>query len=503
MIPYRIFEMRQVVLCFFLFMAQIGHASERVALVIGMAEYETVVTLDNTLNDAVGVSEKLAEIGFEVTTLLDASGAEFRAGVDAFSVRAETADLALIYFAGHGVEVQGENFLIPIDANVSSNRDVQRQALSLDYLLRAVDGARKMRIVILDSCRDDPFGDGLEAVEATDNGTSLEQTRSAVRGGLAPPAPDRGTLVAFAARDGEVALDGAGENSPFASALINNLGQPQLEISLMFRQIRDEVLAATQNQQEPHTYGSLPGRPFYIAGPSDSESLVTNADLRIAWADIRPDQETKLAALADAGDTRSMVGLAYMRLNAQDDRYDPLQAAMLLSKAAEAQSAEAQFELAQLYEIGLGVEQDIEKAVALYRASAEADFPDALNDLGFLYFQGGLGIPQDADRALALFERAANLRHPQAMFNFAALIDDGLVTGKSSEDAAGYLYQALRSGSAQVFELLRDRPTMFKVETRKALQSILAENTFYSGIIDGDFGPSTQRGIRVAYGLSE
>ena len=98
--------MRPIFLCLFLFMAQIGHANDRVALVVGMADYETVAALDNTLNDAIGVSETLASIGFEVTTLLDASGEEFRTGVDEFSFRAETADLALIYFAGHGVEVQ-------------------------------------------------------------------------------------------------------------------------------------------------------------------------------------------------------------------------------------------------------------------------------------------------------------------------------------------------------------------------------------------------------------
>ena len=495
--------MRQLFLCLFVFIAQPGVADERIALVVGMADYKTVEQLDNTLNDAIGVSNTLTDIGFEVVTLLNATGEEFRDGVDAFSFRAETADLALIYFAGHGIEVQGKNFLIPVDADVKSNRDVQRQALSLDYLLEAVDSARKMRIVILDSCRDDPFGDALDVITAADTALSLENSRSAARGGLAPPTPDRGTLVAFAARDGEVALDGVGNNSPFATALMNNLTQPELEISLMFRQVRDEVLANTQNQQEPHTYGSLPGKPFYIAGPGDGDSLVTNADLRIAWADIRPDQETKLAALAGEGDTRSMVGLAYMRLNAQDDRYDPQEAAMLLSQAAEAQSAEAQFELAQLYEVGLGVEQDIEQAVALYHASAEADFPDAINDLGFLYFQGGLGIPRDPDRALGFFERAADLRHPQAMFNYAALIDDGLVDGKGSEAAAEYLYRSLRTGSAQVFELLQDRPTMFKLETRKALQNILAENTFYTGTIDGDFGPGTQRGIRAAYGLAD
>ncbi len=89
------------------------------------------------------------------------------------------------------------------------------------------------------------------------------------------------------------------------------------------------------------------------------------------------------------------------------------------------------------------------------------------------------------------------------MFNYAALIDDGMVAGKGSAEAADYLYQSLRSGSAQVFELLRDRPTMFKLETRKALQAVLSQNAFYAGTIDGDFGPGTQGGIRVAYGITE
>ena len=139
----------------------------------------------------------------------------------------------------------------------------------------------------------------------------------------------------------------------------------------------------------------------------------------------------------------------------------------------------------------------------LYHSAAELDFPDALNDLGFIYFQGGLGVAADPARALDYFERAANLRQPQAMFNYAALIDDGKIPGLGPKEAADYLYQSLRTGSAQVYELLRDRPAMFKLETRMALQSKLAQYAFYSGSIDGDFGPGTQRGIRAAFGLSE
>ena len=495
--------MRLFLVVITLVMATAATAADRVALVVGMSDYSNIVTLKNAGNDAEGVSNTLSDIGFKVTTLLDVGSAELRRTIDDFAMQAETADLALIYFAGHGVEVEGRNFLIPVDADIQSNKDIERQAVSLDDFLTAVDRARKMRIVILDSCRDDPFGDRLERTQTSQASTNSAQTRSTGRTGLAKPSPDRGTLVAFAARDGEKAFDGKGANSPFALALMENLPRPGLEISLMFRQVRDSVLSSTKNLQEPHTYGSLPGVPFYLAGAASDESDVTAADPRIAWADIRPEQEAKLAKLAQQGDTRSMVGMAYMRLNSSDQRYDPQAAADLLTRAAAAGSPEAQFELAQLYEIGLGVNQDVPRALELYQSAADGGFADAINDLGFLYFQGGLGIVQNRKTGLAHFERAAELRHPQAMYNYAALIDDGLVDGKGPEDAARYLYMSLRAGSSDVFELLSNRPTMFKLETRKALQRNLTEFGFYAGGIDGDFGPGTQRGLKAAYGLEE
>jgi TPR repeat protein len=481
-------------------------AGDRIGLVIGMSQYDNIPDLKNTVNDARLISETLNGIGFKVTTLMDAPMAELMDTIDDFSFRSETADLALIYFAGHGVEVEGENFLVPVDADVRSNRDIQRQSVSLSQLLTAVDRARKMRIVILDSCRNNPFGDALARSEpgqgaeqgVSDTGSDLRSSA----GGLAVPSPDRGTMVAFAARDGQVALDGEGDNSPFAMALAQTLARPGLEISLMFRQVRDQVLASTYNLQEPYTYGSLTSIPFYLAGPAEGSEAVDIADPSVAWTKIRPDQEVQMAALAQGGDTRSMLGLAYMRLNPEGSRFDPSEALDYLSRAAAAGSPEAQFELAKLYERGIGTAQDPARALALYRAAADQDFADAINDLGFMNYQGLLGLPQNPAKALALFERAADLRHPQAMFNFAALIDDGLIPSKSLEDAAGYLYQALRSGSTDVLNLLSDRPTMFKLETRQALQRRLRDNEFYDGTIDGDFGPGTQRGIRLAYGLT-
>ncbi|MFC6658342.1 peptidoglycan-binding protein [Roseibium salinum] len=143
------------------------------------------------------------------------------------------------------------------------------------------------------------------------------------------------------------------------------------------------------------------------------------------------------------------------------------------------------------------------KALTLFRKSADAGFADAINDLGFLHFQGGLGITRDPKKAIEFFGKAADLRHPEAMFNYAALIDDGIVDGKQPDDAAEYLYRALRSGNEEVLGQLSDNPDMFKVSTRRSLQRKLAERSFYTGTIDGQFGPQTQRGLRQAYGLSE
>ncbi len=476
--------------------------AERVALVIGMGAYQHVVQLKNTINDADAVAAKLQSVGFKVTLATDKSQAELLDIMQAFSFQAETADLALVYYAGHGVEVQGVNYLIPVDADVKSNKDVVRVAISLDDVLKTVESARKMRVVILDSCRNNPFGDLVDTSTKAEATSTDNSTRSAGVQGLAPVNPDLGTLVAFAAKGGQVALDGANGHSPYATALMQAFAEPNLEISLMFRQVRDQVLAQTQNLQEPYTYGSLSGTPFYLAGSTGgSIDVAAEADPRVAWADIKPEQEQQLRALADSGDTRSMLGLAYIRLNPKEARYNPQEAVEFLTKAAAAGAADAQFELAKLYEQGTGVPADPVRALELYQASAAQNFPDALNDLGFLYYQGGLGLTPDHAKGLDLFRQAADLRHPEAMFNYAALIDDGKVEGKGPEDSAKYLYQSLRSGSDAVLKQLTSDPLMFSIKTRTALQKILKSHNFYEGPLDGDFGKTTQGALKVAFGL--
>jgi len=477
-------------------------ASERIALVLGMAKYTTISALKNTTNDATAIGATLSKLGFETEIATDKTLPELVKIVNDFSFRSETADIALVYYAGHGVEVGGENYLVPIDIDIKAPNEIADKALSLKRLLGAVDRARKLRIVILDSCRNNPFSNW--PVTTTDVAT-LDPTATkvvdTVRGaGLAAPTPDRGMMVMYAAKDGEVALDGSGNNSPFATALMQLLPEKNVEIGLMFRQVRDRVMAETLNRQQPHFYGSLSGVPFFLGG---SDSATDGKDKMAAWQSLAPDQAVQLAALARDGNTRAMIGLGYMSLSPDQQRYAPDKAFTLFKSAAAAGDPEAMFELAKLHEKGIGTPQNVAEAIRLYQQSAGLGFADAINDLGFLYYQGAEGLPRDPTKAIGLFQQAADLRHPQAMFNVAALIDDKVIKDKGPEDAAGYLYLALRSGVEDVLNQLSTKPTMFTAQTRKALQKKLSENKFYDGTIDGDIGSGTQRSMRIAFGRSD
>ncbi|MBN9669699.1 caspase family protein [Roseibium aggregatum] len=491
-----------LVLCFLLSFGQASLASvdefpeKRLALVVGVSDYLNVPDLENTVHDGALIAETLKTLNFDVIEKYNLGLREFKALLAQFEFEAETADVALVYFAGHGVEVGGQNFLIPTDSTATSRGDVAQTSISLNEILSAVDKARQLRIVILDSCRNDPFAQANDVEIVT-----LKQ--SVPLSGLAPPSPERGTLVAYAAKAGAVALDGAGKNSPFAVALSDTLKKKDLEIGLAFRQIRDSVLIATNNYQEPHTYGSLSGEPYFLAGQRQTVNTLEAKERKNAWSLLEVDQEKQLQTLAQRGDVRALKGLAYMRLNPDEERYDPEQAVELLQDAVDEGDPEAMFELGRLYEKGIGVEQDVKKALELFHRSADEKFADAINDLGFLHFQGGLGVPRDQKKAIDYFSKAAELRHPEAMFNYAALIDDGVVEGRDQKDAAEFLYRALRTGNEQVLDLLSENPRMFKQGTRRSLQAKLSEKEFYEGEIDGQFGPQTKRGLRRAYGISE
>jgi hypothetical protein len=487
-------------------------AAPRMALVIGMGAYRSITPLDNTRNDAKAIGDTLERIGFSVTRLEDATQADAAAALEKFAFDSQVAEIALIYFAGHGVEIDGVNYLVPVDVAPRSADDIKAQSLTLKQMLDAVDDARRIRIVILDACRDNPFSKEIAQTVAPAGTTDVNTAKPAPAGGLAPAEPDPDTLVVFAARDGQVAYDGSGDNSPFATALMAAFSEPGLEIGLMFRKVRDLVREQTGNRQQSYPYGSLSSESVYFIPPAtavvaDAGALET---VELAVNDVEQlIQAGTRGARPDASGTESLATrdlkrAAKILLDPSDPtRYDPERAVELLTLAADAGDPEATWLLATFHEKGLHVPVDEARALALFRAAADLGFDKALNDLGFMYSQGLLGLVPDQTRAFQLFEQAARERHPQALFNFAVLIDQGVVPGRTPADAAGYLFDAVRTGQKDVLTLLCARPEMFSAATRSELQRIMGRLGFYDGAIDASFGVGTTRGIALAYGTPE
>jgi uncharacterized caspase-like protein len=226
-------------------------AGKRVALVIGVSAYKQVPQLANPARDADAMTALFKKAGFDtVDSRRDLGIAELRRAIRDFSATSQDAEVAVVYYAGHGMEVDGVNYLVPADARLASDFDIEDETVSLDRVMRALDGAKRLKLVILDACRDNPFA------------TSMKRTVAsrAIGRGLAKVEPSMSdTLIAFAARAGAVASDGDGQNSPFATALVRNITEPGLDLRIAFGRVRDEVLKATGNRQEPFVYGSLGG----------------------------------------------------------------------------------------------------------------------------------------------------------------------------------------------------------------------------------------------------
>jgi tetratricopeptide (TPR) repeat protein len=237
-----------------------GVSERRVALVVGNSKYRSVPALPNPDRDAAAIADALRAVGFQDVRLVnDATRDGLVDALKSFANAADSADWAVVYYAGHGMEMAGENYLVPVDAKLATDRDVPLEAIALDEVMGATEGARKLHLVILDACRDNPFANHIKRTMAS---------RSIGRG-LAEVEPDSGTLVVFAAKHGQVALDGDGGHSPFVTSLIKRIQTPRIEIRKLFDLVRDDVMAATDRRQQPFSYGSVPGsEDFYFVGAS-------------------------------------------------------------------------------------------------------------------------------------------------------------------------------------------------------------------------------------------
>ena len=233
----------------------------RVALVIANASYSDAPMLANPLSDAEIVSRALREAGFQsVIVKTDLSYQASLTTLREFAKLVDGADWAVVYYAGHGIEFGGVNYLIPTDARLKADRDIDLEGIELGKVMAAIEGAKRLRLIILDACRDNPFASQMRRTVAS---------RSIGRG-LARVEPEPGTLIAYAAKHGETAIDGAANrNSPFADALVKRIRQtPPIEVRRLFDYVRDDVLEATGKKQQPFAYGSISAQEdFYFAQP--------------------------------------------------------------------------------------------------------------------------------------------------------------------------------------------------------------------------------------------
>ena len=246
-----------------------AQAAGRVALVVGNSDYAHIGRLPNPANDAADLGAALRRLGFEVTVARDADRTALNEALRAFTRRSQDADVALVFYAGHGMEMDGVNYLLPVDARLERDTDVRYETVELDDVLASTSGAG-LRLVILDACRNNPLARSMQRTVRTRN------VSNGSFGDLNEDLLGDETLVAYSAAAGTTADDGEGRNSPYASALLAHLEDP-VDIGVMFRRVRARVLSATNERQRPHEYSSLL-REHLIAGPTAAVEAALGLD---------------------------------------------------------------------------------------------------------------------------------------------------------------------------------------------------------------------------------
>jgi uncharacterized caspase-like protein len=236
----------------------VAQAEKRVALVIGNSAYQKTPALTNPRNDATDMAAALKKRGFQVIEGLDLDKAAFDRKIRDFSDAASGAKVGLFFYAGHGLQVAGQNYLVPIDAQLSTAAALDFEMVRLDLVQRTMERETNTNVVFLDACRDNPLGRNLARSMGT---RSVE-----IGQGLAPVESGVGTLISFSTQPGNVALDGSGRNSPFTGALAKYVATSNESLSDILIRVRNDVMKQTQNQQVPWEHSALTGRFYFTAG---------------------------------------------------------------------------------------------------------------------------------------------------------------------------------------------------------------------------------------------
>jgi uncharacterized protein len=469
-----------------------GQAEKRVALVIGNSAYPGRAGLANPVNDATDVAAALRGIGFDVVPGTDLSLTGFAQIIDAFREKAKGADVALVYYAGHAMQFEEQNWLMPIDTRVTSTFDVRHYNVALQDMISEIESGAKTTLVFLDACRDNPLDDELKA-RLKAQGRSYGDARGLAR--LEIKAPD--TLVVFATRPNTIAADGQGRrNSPFTEAFLENVSAPGIEIEVLMKRVTASVAAKTQGKQEPERLSRLKSEFYFV--PTASGSAVAGAILSApsneasqAWAEVKDSKNQAMleefikrfgdsfyvalarvrlgelkksqvavarppaAAVVPAGITEcdrvaahpsdttrpaGVAGLDFLQI-------DPAQAipACQNALAARPDDVRMMFQLARALQKAGGTGSA--EAARLYQKAADAGFAPAMTGLGFMYMNGK-GVTKDVEEGLRWYRKAADAGDSDAMDNLGMAYRFGLGVAKDADEALRLFRRAAEAGSA-------------------------------------------------------
>lgn len=303
-------------------------AERRIALVIGNGAYQNTSTLANPVHDATDMAARLRDLGFTVITGLDLTEANFTNSMAEFAEKAERADVALFYYAGHGLQFEESNFLVPVDAKIKNQFQVRQQTVTLDSVVRLMESRARKVLVFLDACRDNPLAERLKSkTRSVGRGLARVQTRAAE------------TLITFAAAPGTVAADGTGRNSPFTASLLKHMTTPGVEIEVMLKRVTADVLQETGRKQRPERLSRLTTEFYFTpanvaggdgnsGGKSDkNQTGGTENSLALAaqvWGEVKgTTDQTVLNSFIQAFKGTMFEGLARERLAALNKQAHP------------------------------------------------------------------------------------------------------------------------------------------------------------------------------------
>ncbi|WP_141935089.1 caspase family protein [Bradyrhizobium sp. UNPA324] len=455
-----------------LFLAsQPAWATKRVALVVGNSGYQNAPLLPNPANDAAAITATLKAAGFDVVdSRLNLAATDMRRALREFADQARDADIALVYYAGHGIEIDGTNYLIPIDARLERDTDIYDEAFSLDRVLLAIEPARQLRVVIVDACRNNPFADSMKRTVAS---------RSISRG-LARVEPTvSNTLIAFAAKAGLTALDGNSKNSPYATALVKYIAKPGLDLRRAFGFVRDDVLQATGNRQEPYVYGSLGGEDVALVPAAKAEEPIQAANPQ---SETRRDYELALQlrnkpalnAFLSQHPDGYYANLAKLQLN-QLEAEEARVAATAKAQQAEEQQARLMSQGAQ--------RADREKAAADLKAAEEARV------VAEKAKQAAQEQAAEAERKRTAPESTIVAALSENNPAVESTVADSPAAAKSAEDNKTPKLAALSAEPRQT--------DIAKADIAKSVQSELSRVGCFTGAVDGQWNAASQRSLAL------